>query len=400
MAEPATAPATNGAAAAPPPAPVEGADVPFADVLEQLGSEPADAPGEAGPEETTAPETPKAKEKSKPAAEPEPAKSEPESALDVDEALFTDEALSTKDGVARAAEIAKVAVTAVKERNKILDRYDIRLKKKDAKIKIEASERQARDAEDRRAWEQEREPMRQAAQDVLRELQILDARSGASALERFAALGRLNGGMDGRQLYEDWTLGIAADGNVPAPSRTEAALNAQLAELRAQLQQKLEGDTSQAARAQIETLKHGIAGQMAEIKTLAQNAESYPAIAARVADAGDDGETLEEIAEWVKRAMVKAHSSGTPLDKATAIGRVEARLARLSGKPVAATTVAESGSSSKPGSPARGAGKGTTVLPTSADRSTGIVRAPKTDAERDAENLRDPAFLDALPFLR
>jgi len=106
------------------------------------------------------------------------------------------------------------------------------------------------------------------------------------------------------------------------------------------------------------------------------------------------------VVEWVKRAMVKAHEAGRPLDKATAIGRVEAKLARLSGKPATAATAAESGSSTNPGSPARGAGKGTTVLPTSADRSTGIVRTPKTERERDAENLRDPAFLELLPFLK
>jgi hypothetical protein len=377
------------------------ADVPFADVLETLGGEPA--PAEAEADEDTKPDAPKPKEaaRTKPEPEkPEPPKSDAEQALDVDEALFTPEALATKEGVARAAEVTKAAVAAVKERNKILDRYDIRLKKKDERIKREASERQAKDAEDRRAWEAEREPMRHAAQEVIRELQILDPRSGASAVERFAALGRLNGGMDGRQLYEDWTLGIAADGKVPAPSRAEATLRAEIEQLRAALQQKLRGDEGAADQAKVEQLRQGVAGQMAEIKALAQNAEAYPAIAARVAAADDDGETLDEVAEWVKRAMVKAHERGTPLDKATAIGRVEARLARLTGGAPPAAKAAESGSSPKPGSPARGAGKGTTVLPTSADRSTGIVRAPKTEAERDAENLRDPAFLDALPFLR
>lgn len=386
----ATAPVTADA-----PAPAEAApspDLPFADVLETIGSEPEVA--DEAPSEPTATETPAAKGAPPKAAEqPKP---EHERAMDLDEALFTPEALATKEGVARAAEITKVAVAAVKERNRILDRYDIRIKKRDEKIKREAGERQARDAADRQAWESERAPMREAAQAVIQELRILDARSGASAIERFAALGRLNGGMDGRQLYEDWTLGIAADGKVPAPSRAEAQLRAEIQQLRGALHQKLQGDTEAQGQAQVANLKQGIAGQLAEIRTLAQNAETFPAIAARVEA---DPETLDEIADWVKRAMRKAYDSGTPLDKATAIGRVEARLARLTGAAPAAATVAETGIS-KPGSPARGAGKGTTVLPTSADRSTGTIRAPKNEAERDAENLRDPAFLDALPFLR
>jgi hypothetical protein len=137
-----------------------------------------------------------------------------------------------------------------------------------------------------------------------------------------------------------------------------------------------------------------------EIRTMARDPEKYPVLVSQLD--GDDGEEfLEDSVQWVKKAIVAAHEKGKPIDKATAIGRLEARLARLHGaKPAQAATAAESGSSTNPGSPARGAGKGTTVLPTSADRSTGIVRTPKTERERDAENLRDPAFLELLPFLK
>jgi len=394
MAEPVTTatetPATNGAAAEP---------MGLLDALETLPDVT---------EDTTGTETPEAKDKPAPEAKapkveakPEPeAKSDPESKLDIDEALFTDDALAAPEGVTRAAEVVKAAADAVKERNRVLDRFDMRIKRKDEKVKRELAEGTTKLAQDRRALEHEFAPIRQAARDVSAELQILDPRSGASAVERFAALGRLNGGMDGRELYEHWTLGIAADGKVPAPSRAEATLRAEIDQLRAALQQKLEGDTTAAEQAKVAELRQGVAGQLAEISTMAQDAEKYPTIAARVAEAEDDGETLAEVVEWVKRAMVKAHEAGRPLDKATAIGRVEAKLARLSGKPATAATAAESGSSTNPGSPARGAGKGTTVLPTSADRSTGIVRTPKTERERDAENLRDPAFLELLPFLK
>ncbi len=395
MAEPVTTatetPATNGAAAEP---------MGLLDALEALPDVP---------EEATGAETPEAKDKPAPEAKtpkveakPEPeAKSDPESKLDIDEALFTDEALASPDGVARAAEVVKVAAEATKERNQLLDRYNMRIKRKDEKVKRELEQGNAKLAADRQALEQEFSPIRQAARDVSAELRILDPRSGASAIERFAALGRLNGGMDGRELYEHWTLGIAADGKVPAPSRSEAQLQQRIDQLEGALRQRFEGEETAAGQAQIAQLRQGVAGQLAEISTMAQDAEKYPAIAARVAAADDDGETLAEVTEWVKRAMVKAHESGKPLDKATAIGRVEARLARLSGgTPAPAAQAAESGNSSSPGSPARGAGKGTTVLPTSADRSTGIVRTPKTERERDAENLRDPRFLDMLPFLK
>ncbi len=408
MADVATAPApvTNGAGT-PPPEVTEAPALGLVDLLEGIAAEPekADEPEpEAKPEKVNGKKLGAKKAEAKPEAEPEKPeeqKSDPESALDIDEAIFSDDALATPEGVARAATIAKAAADAVKKRNRVLDHYDMRIKRKDAKSKAEIAADRAKLDGERAAWEQgERAQLRAAANEVLPDLQILHPRSGASAIDRFNALGRLVK-MDGRQFYEDVSLGIAADGKLPGPTRAETELQARINQLEAHLQQKLQGDEAAAEQATKAQLQQGIAGQLEEIKTLAQDAESYPAIAARVAEADDDGETLEEITDWVKRAMRKAYDAGKPLDKATAIGRVEARLARLNGGvPKPATEVAESGSSPKPGGPARGAGKGTTVLPTSADRSTGHVRAPRTEAERDAENLRDPAFRAALPFLR
>jgi hypothetical protein len=401
---------TNGAGT-PPPEAAEAPALGLVDLLEGIAAEPEtkDEPEpepepEAKPEKVNGKKLGAKKAEAKPAVETEKVeeqKSDPENALEIDEAIFSDDALATPEGVARAAEVAKAAADAVKKRNRVLDHYDMRIKRKDAKSKAEVAADRAKLDGERAAWEQgERAQLRAAANQVIPDLQILNPRSGASAIERFNALGRLVQ-MDGRQFYEDVSLGIAADGKVPGPTRSEQALQAELQQIRAQLEQKMRGDTDAQTQAQVHQLKQGIAGQLAEISTLAQDAEAYPAIAARVADADDDGETLGEVVEWVKGLMVKAHAAGKPLDKATAIGRVEARLARLNGgAPRPATEVAESGSSPKPGGPARGAGKGTTVLPTSADRSTGHVREPRTEAERDAENLRDPAFRAALPFLR
>lgn len=407
MADVATAPApvTNGAGT-PPPEVTEAPALGLVDLLEGIAAEPekTDEPEpEAKPEKVNGKKLGAKKAEAKPATEEPPAeaKSDPENALELDEQIFSDEALATPEGVARAAEVAKAAADAVKKRNRVLDHYDMRIKRKDAKSKAEIAAERAKLDGERQAWEQgERAQLRAAANEVLPDLQILHPRSGASAIDRFNALGRLVK-MDGRQFYEDVSLGIAADGKLPGPSRTEQALQAELAQIRAQLEQKLQGDTDAQARAQVSQLQQGIAGQLEEIKTLATDADAFPAIAARVADADDEGETMAEVVEWVKTLMVKAHAAGKPLDKATAIGRVEARLARLNGgTPRPAAEAAESGSSPKPGGPARGAGKGTTVLPTSADRSTGHVREPRTEAERDAENLRDPAFRAALPFLR
>jgi hypothetical protein len=400
---------TNGAGT-PPPEAAEAPALGLVDLLEGIAAEPEtkdepepEAKPEAKPEKVNGKKLGAKKAESKPATEEPPpeAKSDPENALEIDEAIFSDDALATPEGVARAAEVAKAAADAVKKRNRVLDHYDMRIKRKDTKSKAEIAADRAKLDGERAAWEQgERAQLRAAANQVIPDLQILNPRSGASAIERFNALGRLVQ-MDGRQFYEDVSLGIAADGKLPGPSRTETELQGQIAQLQAALNQKLQDDQGAAERvalAEKSTLEQGIDGLIREEASSGE--EKYPCVSQFLAD-DDGGAAMAELVDWVRKDLRRALKAGAPLDKATAIGRVEARLARLNGgAPRPATEVAESGSSPKPGGPARGAGKGTTVLPTSADRSTGHVREPRTEAERDAENLRDPAFRAALPFLR
>jgi hypothetical protein len=397
MAEPATAApaATNGAA---PPE----ANLGLVDILEGIANTPEGDEPEAASEPEAAEAAPVAKAKGKD-KKPEPEKPaavekdkpDHEAAMAAAEDLLEGGTLPPE-----AAELVKATLDATRNRNRILDKYNDRVKKRDERSKAEIASERATFAKEKTEWEQSIAPQKQAARDVMAELSILDPRSGASAVQRFAALTRLNGGLDGRQLYEEWTLGIAADGKVPEASRSEKALHDRIAQLEGALRQKLEGDATageQAQQVQVENLNAGIE-QL--IRQEAGLAEKYPEIAAR-AEGDDAEEFMSDLVAWVRKDLKRAVKAGTPLDKATAIGRVEARLARLSGgRPVAAAEAAESGSSKSPGSPVRGAGKGTTVLSTSADRSTGHVREPKTEEERDAENLRDPQFRAALPFLR
>jgi hypothetical protein len=333
-------------------------------------------------------EKPEPEAKSSPKAGDADAKPDDQKQIEAatDESLYTDEALASPEGVTRAAEVLKVGADALRKRNRALDRFDLRLGRRAEKDRSET-------AAERQKLEAEFAPIKAlvpVAEKFTADLRILSPRSGASARDRLAALGRMVG-QDGQEFYEELSLGIATDGKTPEPSRSEKAMQAQLAALQAQLQRRDEGETERQAAARVEAAQANVAGEMAKIEALAKT-EAYPTISTRIA-AGKLNSG--EVAAYVKNLMVKAHQSGKPIDKATAIGIVEARLEAAVGGPPAerAAPAAESGNSSLPGKPSK---LGKTVLPSSADRSTGNVVTPRTQEERRRLNARDPAVMDAL----
>lgn len=394
VAAPVKAPATAAPATPAAPAASEPEAKGLTDLLDEL-PEPKVTDEEAAEASEGEDETPATEgEKPAPKTEEPAAGDDDERALEPDEKLLTDEALSTPEGVKRAAEVMRAAAKAFRARSASLDRYSMRI---DKRAKTTAAERETVKA-DRAALEREVAPAKAAASRAVECFRVLDPHSGASTRDRLAAIGVLVAGdpRRGQEIYEEWSLGIAADGKVqraPVDRETQARIDRLERQRLADEERDREGKTA-AERTQMEA---AVKQRQTEIVEAAKDAETYPVLAGRLEE---DPEVETEIADYATALMVDYHKrTGRTLGKEKALAIIEGRLSKAVGGRAerAGNTGDGSGTPTKtPNSPARSAGKGKTVLPSSADRSTGIVREPKTPEERLAMNAKDPEFMDAL----
>src|SRR6185295_13990531 len=101
---------------------------------------------------------------------------------EAEEAAFSDEALATPEGVAAAREIVKAAREAVEKRTHVLDRYDMRSKKRMSEARELVANTEARSKQ-----------VEGVAMSIARDLQIF-REPGTTAREKLGALSRLAGG--------------------------------------------------------------------------------------------------------------------------------------------------------------------------------------------------------------
>ncbi len=320
-----------------------------------------------------------------------------ELALDAanDAKLFTDDALATPEGVKRAGEVLKTAQAALTRRTGMLDRFDSRLNKRARQLKADREQFAAV----QESFNRQVEPTRQMAARAAECFQVLDPSSGATAKQRFAAIGLLACGdpSRGQEYYEEWSLGIAADGKVPAPPVDREA-RARLERLERERQEAAARERETASTREREQLEGGIRQRQEEIVTAARDEEAYPVLAAQLEE---DPEAAGEVAEYATALMVDYHGrTGRLLAKERALDIIEKRLAKRVGAPARRAGLSPehgSGAPTKtPRSPTSAVGKGKTVLPSSADRSTGVVREPTSLDERTRMNARDPELMDEI----
>jgi hypothetical protein len=287
---------------------------------------------------------------------------------------FAPEALKTAAGVKRAAEIATKMREAAEHRQKRLDRFDRRLHKRERNWN-------AKKTEEQQGIENEKATGRHM-------VALLGQMRRGNARERLAALSALTG-VPGVELIEELNTGILADGKQPAPSR-------EVLELRATVEQLLQ---EQAAREEQSAQAHAQANRNAKIERidhhrreaaeLGTDAEKFPLVAAEIEKWGEP--MSAQVGDWVVKFITDHHKkTGVRLDKATALGKLNARLAAKSGEPRKGSSVRDPAKS--PVAQRRSAGRGVTVTPDLADRSTGSARELSRD-ERIDELARDPEAL-------
>lgn len=274
--------------------------------------------------------------------------------------LFSDAALATKEGIAAARD-------HLKERQRGMDRADIKFKDRDAKITHKIEEFKAH-----------REQFRVFAQAVNSDLELL--RRG-SPDQKLQAIGRLTGG----DPLKEWeSISISALGG---KKKTETP---ELVEIRAELQamrQEREAERQRGGEAQKQQF---VAHRKQEIYGHANNPAEFPAIARFLPS------KPHEVVDYIVDIKARAMEGGAPIDDATAIRQLETELreqlgitapsaAAESGMGAGATQVANPG---KP--PQRPVGK--SLTPGLTARSGGAVRE-LTEQERIAELADDPDFL-------
>jgi hypothetical protein len=385
---------TNGAATkgAPPPAASSNggdeAEAPsLVDMLTGAAEMPVDedAPADEEPEANGAPveaEDPEETDDEDDDGEPSEAEDadddgdtddEPDENQIASEEAFSEAALKTAAGVKRAREIVLAEHKAAQQRQKRLDRFDTRLHKREkshrARVAVEA---------------QEIEQQKSIGRHVV--ALVAQTRKGTAA-ERLAALSAL-AGQPGLEFLEELNMGVLSDGKKTTSPEIER-LRGELHRLENALLEKQQQD-EQAAEQRDQQAKLGrIEQHKREAAELGADAEKYPAIAAEIKKWG--GSMREQVGDWVVRKITSHYKrTGQRLDKAKALGILNARLVKAAGgapsEPRKGSAVRDPVKS--PVAQRRSAGRGVTVTSDLADRSTGIERELDRD-ERIAELSRD-----------
>jgi hypothetical protein len=392
---------TNGAAAkaAPPPAPASdeaGEEMPdLVDMLTGEAEMPERAPeAEDDDEEESGDEA--SEDGSSAAAEgdeetPEAAETEDdeaETAADeesvdnkiAEDAAFSDAALKKPEGIKRAREIVLAARKGVQQRQKRLDRFDTRLHKREKGF---------------RAWSDGQRQEIEQGQTLARHVSSLltQARNGTAA-ERLAALSSLSG-VPGLELLEELNMGVLSDGKKPNNPEV-AQLRNELARLYAAINEKERKEQEAVEQREHKHKRTRVAAHAEEAAELGADAEKYPAVAAEIEKWGEP--MREQVGDWVVRHITDHYKrTGERLDKAKALGRLNARLVKRAGAPPSEPRKGSSvrDPAKSPVAQRRSAGRGVTVTPDLADRSTGVERKLSRE-ERIAELARDRDAMKSL----
>lgn len=344
-------------------------------------AEPAEADE---PEETTdAEEAPS--EETEESAESEPTEAAEEQETDEDEPEdgassapaakddpFAD--LKTAKGIEKARKHLETQKVEAEKRQAGLDRGYVKLKKEEKALEVE-----------RKKLKDAFGPAQQLIGNIQARWKVV--RTSPSVKERFFALGDILG-YDGQRAYEELSLEIANDGKSPEPSQAERAYEERIRALEERLRAQQEGQT----KAQKEAF---IARRNAEIRTAAENAQEYPAIAAQVES---EAVTYDHVVDYVKRTMREHYeATGTKLDEADALANLEESLLKARGK--AQAKPASSGTSPKPvpspqASPKPGQRKiGRTVTTTA---SAGVKRRELSREDHVELLSRDKDFVSSI----
>lgn len=305
------------------------------------------------------------------------------------EKLFTDEALETPEGIKRAREVLLHAKKQVEITQRKLDRGNVRLRGAERALLAKQTEVGQR--------EERANKFINIGGQFMESMNIIKGAREAKPETIMAHLDKLAGGNGdhraGTELMEQILVAVAADGKAPQPSRHEQALRSEIEQIRKQREADLAA--AQAERIAIEErgLKNSIGQGTKALKTMALNANAYPAIAAAIADPQSDVDGDGVVSYLVELLEAHFEENQAPLDWGSAIGMLESKLSRFYGKRPAQ---AEHGSG-QPIRPRQGAPRRSapTVLPASADISNGRGR-PLSHEENLAELARDPDFMGQL----
>lgn len=235
--------------------------------------------------------------------------------------------LKTPKGIKKAREAIEAQRAESEKRQAGLDRGYATLKKAEKEHKTEKKKFQA-----------QMEPMRQLVGKIQAAWKTV--RTSPSVKQRFFALGEILG-YDGQRAYEELSLEIANDGQSPQPSAAERAYEERIRALEERIARGAEQQTQAQKEAEAKAF---VARRTAEIRTAAEDAQTYPTIAAQV-DA--EAVTYDDVVDWVKRAMKEHYEgTGTKLDEADALASLEESLTKARGK--AQAKPVSSGTSPKP----------------------------------------------------
>ncbi|HEX6831517.1 MAG TPA: hypothetical protein VF090_08240, partial [Methyloceanibacter sp.] len=321
-------------------------------------------------------------------AEPAEAAAKPEELTA--EKLFADEALSTPEGIKRARQILLAAKEATELRQRKMDRSHVKIRRREQAI---GEREQAAEAKSARA-----DKFIQVGQQFMQGMEIIRGARTAAPAEIMAMLDKLAGGRGdseaGTRLAEEMLIAVHADGKAPPVSRTEKELRERVEALARQREADLAANQAEREAIEERGLKGSIAQGTKALRSVALNAQAYPSIAAAVADPESDVDADGVVSYLTEMLESHFEENREPLDWNTAIGMLEAKLARFYGqRPAQAANGSGQPQRPRTGAPRRGAP--TTVLPASADTSSGRGR-PLTHEERLDELARDPSFFEEL----
>ncbi len=280
------------------------------------------------------------------------------------------------------AELAKPgghekAATYLNRRQSKLDGFQARIERKGEAL---ANERQAA-----AAWfaaeQQKLESDRATARNLVALVKRLeDPENMADVLD---AIGEITGRKGaGREIWEKLAQFAIKGGKRSESSAELARVREELAELKATLAKAPEEQQRQAKEAEDARLMRQIEERKQALITSAKDAAKYPELARQLAALPSLGKNVVADVLSLRR---KARESGAPIDISTALGRIEAALARKAAQPSPRETAGS-----------QVAATVTSIAPSQA-RTSAVVRE-KTQEERDRDLAADTSFLSNLGF--
>ena len=304
-------------------------------------------------EETEAEVT--AEETEAPAA---PVAEKPAHKLFVDDALFTDEALKSPEGIGKARDVLLAKQVQ-------MNRGYGRLKTRETKVENRA-----------RMVDRREVAIVRLGDGLMSDINQLEAGDATAIINTLGKLCR----RDGAAVYEMLTQNILANGKKAKPTAGEAALRAEIDQLKARdLQKEQQAEQQRVINAE-NTARQRLHGA-------ASNAETYPTVARFIAQ-----KPAEVVNTLVEMKIAHHAEHGTVLDDGEALRTLESQLARAIGQTGPAPDAGREPSRTKPANQAARLGK--TVSPSRAlTASSRRTVEEMSDEERMVELARDPGDL-------